>query len=55
MTKNQITQAYQKAQTIKELEELKNVYYKDYGKFLSQHLTQIKEVYKKRMEELNVK
>jgi len=53
--KNQIIKLYQKAQTIQELKELKNIYYKDYGKFLSQHLTQIKDVYKKRMEELNVK
>lgn len=47
-----IIQAYKQARTIKELEELKNIYYKDYGKFLSWDLARIKEVYKNRMEEL---
>ena len=45
---------FQHARTIKELEELKKIYYKDYGKFLTWDLMQIKEVYKNRMEKLKL-
>lgn len=52
MDRYEIIEAYQKARTIKELEEQKNIYYKYYGKFLHWELKPIKEVYKNRMLEL---
>ena len=54
MNKNQIIQVYQQARTIKELEEARNENSKHYGEFLSWDLTQIKEVYKNRMEVLKL-
>ena len=52
MTKTQIIQAYQKANTLAELEEQRVKYYGLYGKFLSWDLKPIKAVYDNKIKEL---
>ena len=52
MTKNQIIQAYQQAQTIKELEEAREQTRIIFNKLLSYEQTQIKDEFKKRMLKL---